>query len=79
MADTFSPVEVILDANTRTRRVNVGGILQIPDINQKINLEWGGAYLFTARVYKGVVASPFAFPAATAFLWGADYIALTTG
>jgi len=74
MADIYSPVEVILDANTRTRRVNVGGILQFPDINQQINLEWGGAYLFTARVYKGVIASPFAFPAGTAFLWGADHI-----
>ena len=74
MSDQYSPVEIVLDANTRSRRVIVGSSLAIPDATQQIDLFYGGQYLFMARVYKGLPSIPYVFTANTAFFWGAHYL-----
>ena len=74
MSDLFSPVEIVLDANTRSRRVIVGSSLAIPDENQHVDLFYGSQYLFMAQVFKGVSTAPYAFTAGTSFFWGADSV-----
>ena len=78
MSDVFSPVEIVLDANTRSRRVIVGSSLAIPDATQQIDLFYGGQYLFMAQVFKGVTTVPYVFTANTAFYWGAHYLERST-
>ena len=70
----YSPVDITLDANTRSRRAIVGPTLQVPDATQQIDLFYGSQYLFMAQVYKGVPAATYAFTANTAFYWGADSV-----
>lgn len=74
MSDKYSPVEIVIDANTRSRRVIVGSSLAIPDANQQIDLFYGSQYLFMAQVLKGLSTVPYAFTAGTAFFWGADSV-----
>ncbi len=74
MSDLFSPVVIVLDANTRSRRVVVDDTLAVPDETQQIDLYYGGQYLFIAQVYKGSPAIQYAFTANTAFYWGAHYL-----
>lgn len=78
MSDKYSPVEIVLDANTRSRRVVVNATLAVPDETQQIDLFYGGQYLFMAQVYKGVAAVPYVFTANTAFFWGAHYLERST-
>jgi hypothetical protein len=78
MSDKYSPVEIILDANTRSRRVIVGETLAVPDENQQIDLFYGGQYLFMAQVFKGKTTAPYVFTANTAFYWGAHYLERST-
>ena len=72
MPDIFSPVDIVLDASTRSRRVIVGSTLAVPDANQGLDLYYGGQYLFMAKVCKGSPSTPYSFTPGTAFLWGAD-------
>ena len=74
MADKYSPVEIVLDASTRSRRVVVGSSLAIPDANQQIDLYYGSQYLFMAQVYKGLPSIVYEFQAGTEFVWGADSV-----
>ena len=74
MSDQFSPVEIVLDANTRSRRVIVGSSLQVPDANQQVDLFYGSQYLFMAQVFKGVPSAPYVFTENTAFYWAADSV-----
>ncbi|MDD5677477.1 MAG: hypothetical protein PHW60_05720 [Kiritimatiellae bacterium] len=74
MSDRFSPVEIVLDANTRSRRVIVGSSLAVPDETQQIDLHYGSQYLFMATVCKGLSKVPYVFTENTAFYWGADSI-----
>jgi len=74
MSDQFSPVEIVLDANTRSRRIVVGSSLAIPDENQQIDLYYGTQNLFMAKVYKGSPSIPYNFTTGTTFLWGADSV-----
>jgi len=74
MSDQFSPVEIVLDANTRSRCVIAGSSLQVPDANQQVDLFYGSQYLFMAQVFKGTPAKPYVFMANTAFYWAADSV-----
>ena len=78
MSDQYSPVEIVFDANTRSRRVIVGASLAVPDENQQIDLFYGGQYLFMAQVCKGAPSIPYVFTAGTAFFWGAHYLERST-
>jgi len=74
MSDKYSPVDIVLDANTRSRRVIVGSSLELPDITQQIDLFYGGQYLFIAQVFKGLPSIHYVFTDNTAFFWGAHYL-----
>ncbi|MDD5677131.1 MAG: hypothetical protein PHW60_03950 [Kiritimatiellae bacterium] len=74
MSDKFSPVDLLLDANTRSRCVDVGDTLQVPDEYHQIDLHYGSQYLFMAKVCKGKPSMPYVFTENTAFYWGADSV-----
>jgi hypothetical protein len=78
MADKYSPVEIVIDANTRSRRVGVGESLELPDETQQIDLYYGSQYLFMAQVYKNVPKTVYDFATATEFVWGADSVVKPT-
>jgi|GEM_PF-2319244 len=74
MSDNYSPVEIILDASTRSRRVvsGVGPALVLPDATQAIHIPYGASCLFMATIYKGTTTAAFSVPTGSVFLYGAD-------
>lgn len=72
MSDKYSPVPIVIDADTQSRRVAVGSTLELPDDTQQLNLHFGSKYLFMATVYKSLPTAAYAFTAGTLFLWGAS-------
>jgi len=76
--DKYTPVEVVIDANTQSRRIKVDTSLELPDETQGIELLYGTQALFQATIYKGATDKPYSFAVGTEFIFGMDSVITPT-